>query len=98
MIRFSAHEHGCFLRAREASDNGTKHNMNAAVGEAIYSFVLFLSYYHYTVGTINAIGNDKYGPAELVDGVTGVEDDLSRSSTPIYKSCITSRRRQRLLP
>jgi hypothetical protein len=30
-----------------------------------------------TVGTTKVIGNDKYGPARLVGGVTGVKDDLS---------------------
>jgi hypothetical protein len=38
-----------------------------------------------TVGTINAIGNDNYGLAGLVDGVTGDKDDPSRRSTSIYE-------------
>jgi hypothetical protein len=37
-----------------------------------------------TVGTTQVIGNEKYGPARLVGGVTDVEDDLSRGPSGIF--------------
>jgi hypothetical protein len=57
---------GVLLRTRGLS------TMRRSVRRYNISFS-FLFFYHDTVGTINPIANDKYGPAELVDRVTGVK-------------------------